>query len=229
MCSLQSVLILYLTTSGNSRELIVLCRGKQPFKPPHLQRISIKSWHIFSAQVLPEQKEQADANVCLPQERVFMPKGRNQSLCTQIIQLGGVASLHGASLFAWKLCWCLGAVQSRGIIHVQYPALYGLYFHTYHSLHTENFRQTCSTHTQPCIHEYRRERSFPSKEDPFGWEVGWQGFGCRGIVRFLSFGFLYIYIYILREEEKAMAPHSNTLAWKIPWTEEPDRLQSMGR
>ena len=28
--------------------------------------------------------------------------------------------------------------------------------------------------------------------------------------------------------EKAMAPHSSTLAWKIPWTEEPVRLQSMG-
>ena len=28
--------------------------------------------------------------------------------------------------------------------------------------------------------------------------------------------------------EKAMAPHSSTLAWKIPWMEEPDRLQSMG-
>ena len=28
--------------------------------------------------------------------------------------------------------------------------------------------------------------------------------------------------------EKAMAPHSVTLAWKIPWTEEPGRLQSMG-
>ena len=28
--------------------------------------------------------------------------------------------------------------------------------------------------------------------------------------------------------EKAMAPHSNTLAWKIPWTEEPGGLQSMG-
>ena len=27
---------------------------------------------------------------------------------------------------------------------------------------------------------------------------------------------------------KAMAPHSTTLAWKIPWTEEPGRLQSMG-
>ena len=30
------------------------------------------------------------------------------------------------------------------------------------------------------------------------------------------------------QEEKAMAPHSSALAWKIPWTEEPGRLQSMG-
>ena len=28
--------------------------------------------------------------------------------------------------------------------------------------------------------------------------------------------------------EKEMATHSRTLAWKIPWTEEPGRLQSMG-
>ena len=28
--------------------------------------------------------------------------------------------------------------------------------------------------------------------------------------------------------EKAMAPHSSTLAWKIPWMEEPGRRQSMG-
>ena len=28
--------------------------------------------------------------------------------------------------------------------------------------------------------------------------------------------------------EKATAPHSSTLAWKIPWMEEPGRLQSMG-
>ena len=28
--------------------------------------------------------------------------------------------------------------------------------------------------------------------------------------------------------EKEMAPHSSTLAWRIPWTEEPGRLQSMG-
>ena len=28
--------------------------------------------------------------------------------------------------------------------------------------------------------------------------------------------------------EEGMATHSSTLAWKIPWTEEPGRLQSMG-
>ena len=30
------------------------------------------------------------------------------------------------------------------------------------------------------------------------------------------------------KSEKAMAPHSSTLAWKIPWMEETGRLQSMG-
>ena len=28
-------------------------------------------------------------------------------------------------------------------------------------------------------------------------------------------------------KEKAMAPHSSTLAWKFPWTEKPGRQQSM--
>ena len=34
--------------------------------------------------------------------------------------------------------------------------------------------------------------------------------------------------YNLLKSEKAMAPHSSTPAWKIPWTEEPGGLQSMG-
>ena len=34
--------------------------------------------------------------------------------------------------------------------------------------------------------------------------------------------------YCNKIAEKVMAPHSSTLAWKIPWTEEPGRLQSMG-
>ena len=37
--------------------------------------------------------------------------------------------------------------------------------------------------------------------------------------------YIYMCIYI---SEKAMAPHSSTLAWKIPWMEEPGGLQSMG-
>ena len=36
---------------------------------------------------------------------------------------------------------------------------------------------------------------------------------------------MYAYVNKL---EKAMAPHSSTLAWKIPWTEEPVGLQSTG-
>ena len=38
----------------------------------------------------------------------------------------------------------------------------------------------------------------------------------------------HIGIYMIYISEKAMAPHSSTLAWKIPWMEEPGRLQSMG-
>ena len=61
------------------------------------------------------------------------------------------------------------------------------------------------------------------------------------ISSWFSFGKLYFYknlsissklsilfAYSCWQLEKAMAPHSSTLAWKIPWTEEPGRLQSMG-
>ena len=33
---------------------------------------------------------------------------------------------------------------------------------------------------------------------------------------------------IVLNDREGMAPHSSTLAWRIPWTEEPGRLQSMG-
>ena len=42
---------------------------------------------------------------------------------------------------------------------------------------------------------------------------------------YLKLKYKYILIWYM---EKAMAPHSSTLAWKIPWMEEPGRLQSMG-
>ena len=51
----------------------------------------------------------------------------------------------------------------------------------------------------------------------------------------ISYINVYTYIWNLKKWygctyllEKAMAPHSSTLAWKIPWTEEPGGLQSMG-
>jgi len=44
------------------------------------------------------------------------------------------------------------------------------------------------------------------------------------IVHFKLVNFMVCKLY----QEKAMAPHSSTLAWKIPWTEEPGGLQSMG-
>ena len=40
--------------------------------------------------------------------------------------------------------------------------------------------------------------------------------------------FPHLYLNKHAWAEKAMAPHSSTLAWKTPWMEEPGRLQSMG-
>ena len=39
---------------------------------------------------------------------------------------------------------------------------------------------------------------------------------------------LLLYTLLPFLSEKTMAPHSSTLAWEIPWTEEPGRLQSLG-
>ena len=44
----------------------------------------------------------------------------------------------------------------------------------------------------------------------------------------LAYYLLNIYRYMGFSSGSAMATHSSTLAWKIPWTEEPGRLQSMG-
>ena len=44
----------------------------------------------------------------------------------------------------------------------------------------------------------------------------------------VKLSYLEIFVWTTHiSAEKAMAPHSSTLAWKIPWMEEPGRLQSM--
>ena len=42
------------------------------------------------------------------------------------------------------------------------------------------------------------------------------------------FSYYYFTKAMNQISEKVMAPHSSTLAWKIPWMEEPGGLQSMG-
>ena len=49
----------------------------------------------------------------------------------------------------------------------------------------------------------------------------------RSFLRFFSHIDYYI-VFSRVPSEEAMASHSSTLAWKIPWMEEPGRLQSMG-
>ena len=56
------------------------------------------------------------------------------------------------------------------------------------------------------------------KEWWWQWEGRKIGFSCVQLTGF-SDGL---------ERQKAVAPHSSTLAWKIPWTEEPGGLPSMG-
>ena len=45
---------------------------------------------------------------------------------------------------------------------------------------------------------------------------------------FLQYSICKIKSWSRDNPEKAMAPHSSTLAWRVPWTEEPGGLQSMG-
>ena len=47
----------------------------------------------------------------------------------------------------------------------------------------------------------------------------------RPRLQFFEYLLIYYYYYFL---EKGMAAHSSILAWRIPWTEEPGGLQSVG-
>ena len=52
--------------------------------------------------------------------------------------------------------------------------------------------------------------------------------GSHGKESTYSAGNLALILESGRSLEKEMATHSSILAWRIPWTEEPDGLQSMG-
>ena len=50
----------------------------------------------------------------------------------------------------------------------------------------------------------------------------------QGLFQWVSSSHEVVKVLELQHLEKAMATHSSTLAWKIPWMEEPGRLQSVG-
>ena len=55
------------------------------------------------------------------------------------------------------------------------------------------------------------------------------GVGCHFLLPVQMLLTPYFLSFLLESNtEKAMAPHSSTFTWKIPWTEKPGRLQSMG-
>ena len=66
----------------------------------------------------------------------------------------------------------------------------------------------------------------PWREEP----VGYSPWGHKELdtTERLHFHFHTTIMFKEAISEKAMTPHSSTLAWKIPWVVEPGRLQSMG-
>ena len=66
-------------------------------------------------------------------------------------------------------------------------------------------------------------KSVKSRHDPSLRKKSIQSFGIKYTICYRLFTDI-----LYQVTEKAMAPHSSTLAWKIPWAEEPGRLQSMG-
>ena len=70
-----------------------------------------------------------------------------------------------------------------------------------------------------CVHQWHELGSWTC-----GWKaLTWLSGGVSGATLLTT-----VYSSPIGFMEKAMASHSSTLAWKIPWTEEPGRLQSMG-
>ena len=83
------------------------------------------------------------------------------------------------------------------------------------------------------------EKEMATHSSILAWRIPWTeepgGLQSTGLQRVghnwatsLSLSFFPLTSSIGITSEKAVAPHSSTLAWKIPWTEEPGRLQSMG-
>ena len=73
-----------------------------------------------------------------------------------------------------------------------------------------------------------RSRQRPIESDHWSWSSYNYMRSCQRTQHWSFYGHSAFETNWTGEMEKAMAPHSSTFAWKIPWTEEPGSLQSMG-
>ena len=71
-------------------------------------------------------------------------------------------------------------------------------------------------------HRNRRNYFFEVLQETNAWDLF---LNSSNVMWWLS---NFTFTFAFHSLQKAMAPHSSTLAWKIPWMEEPGRLQSMG-
>ena len=71
-------------------------------------------------------------------------------------------------------------------------------------------------------------KNLPATQETQVWSLSWEDPLEKGIATHSSILYFAFPVYRQVLAEKAIAPHSSTLAWKIPWREELDRLQSMG-
>ena len=151
----------------------------------------------------------------LPQERpqvgrLVAEKGQLQTLESQ----AGVVSLLNSKLCYWE-AHALGS-SPVSAIHWLWPCMFTYLFLAVPGLHCcawshwdEWLRwgvpaSPCSGFSC-CFLVAQMVKRLPTMRGTQVWSLGWED-----------------------PLEKAMATHSSTLAWKIPWMEEPGRLQSMG-
>ena len=111
--------------------------------------------------------------------------------------------------------------------------------HTHTYMGMVYFKQQWIAKTRPCSFPYASKKSASLSNEKLicmlylnmsGFNTGHKLSAINETLeKRVLFDFFFFINYVTAIGlEKAMAPHSSTLAWKIPWTEEPGRLQSMG-
>ena len=106
-----------------------------------------------------------------------------------------------SSILDWKIPWRekSGGLQSKGVQRVR---------------HDRATKQECFKQSE--------------KSDRYSLPCSFTERVCFSSDFFQNSFLIFDFLKLGYNTEKAMAPHSSTLAWKIPWMEEPGRLRSLG-